>query len=157
MIDKSAAREIENIRFSPQVVVVTRKNRIISDRLFDVQSREKKGGLNRLIEPDTLPQFLRAEALSTFLDELVTLRKIFPEQRILTSKANVSDACPNVRLDPNKCHNFCYNVGGLVVIGFRLTFGWLGSKGFWGIISAAAAHAHCNTTIHSAQLLDERK
>ena len=29
------------------------------------------------------------------------------------------------------------------------------SPGFWGVMSAAAEHAHCNTTITTAQLLDE--
>ena len=73
------------------------------------------------------------------------------------SKADVSDAFRNVRVDPDKAHKFCYTVGEQVVIDFRLTFGWSGSPGFWGVMSAAAAHAHCNTTIDSAQLLDEGK
>ena len=73
------------------------------------------------------------------------------------SKADVSDAYRNVRVDLDKAHNSCYTVGELEVIDFRLMFGWSGSPGFWGVMSAAAAHAHCNTTIDSAQLLDEGK
>ena len=73
------------------------------------------------------------------------------------SKADVSDAIRNVRIDPHKAHHLCYTVGELVVIGFRSTLGWSGSPGFWGLISAAAAHAHCNTTTDPAQLLDEMK
>ena len=137
--------------------MVTHKVRIINDLSFDVESREKKGGLNRDTDPDTVPQCLCAEALPKFLDELVTLRKKFPAERILMSKADVSDAFRNVRVDPDKAHNFCYAVGDLVVIDFRLTFGWSGSPGFWGVMSAAAAHAHCNTTLDSVQLLDEGK
>ena len=68
----------------------------------------------------------------------------------------MSDAFGNVRVAPDKTHKFCYTVD-LVVIGFRLRFGWSGSPGFWGVMSAAAAHAHCNTTIEPAQLLDEGK
>ena len=60
-----------------------------------------------------------------------------------------------MQVDPDKTHNFCYTVGELVVINFRLTFGWSGSPGFWGVMPAAAAHAHCNTTIDIVQLLDE--
>ena len=57
-----------------------------------MQSRDNKGGLNGDTDPDTVPQCLCAEALPKFLDKLVTLRKKFPEKRILMSKADVSDA-----------------------------------------------------------------
>ena len=96
-----------------------------------------------------------AEALPKFLTELVSLRRKNPDQRILMSKADVSDAFRNVRVDPDEAHNFCYTVGELVVIDFRLTFGWCGSPRFWGVVSAAAEHAYCNITITAAQLLDE--
>ena len=72
-------------------------------------------------------------------------------------KADVSDVFLNVPVDPDKAHNFCFTVGELVVFDIRLTFGWSGSPGFWGVMSAAAAHAHCNITIDSAQLLGEGK
>ena len=87
----------------------------------------------------------------------MSLGKKFPEKIILMSKADVSEDFRNVRVDPDKAHNFCYTVGELVVIDFRLTFGWSGSPGFWGVMSAAAEHAHCNTTINSIPLLDEGK
>ena len=48
----------------------------------------------------------------------------------MMSKADVSDAFRNVRVDPDKTVNFCYTVGELVVIDFRLTFGWSVSLGF---------------------------
>ena len=70
-----------------------------------MQSREKKGGLNGDTDLDTVLQCLCAEALPKFLDELVTLRKKCPEQRILMSKADVSDAFRNVRVDPDKAHS----------------------------------------------------
>ena len=93
---------------------------------------------------------MRAEALPKFLTELVSLRKKYPDQRILMSKADVSDALRNVRVGPDEAHNFWYTVGEIVVIDFRLTFGWSGSLGFWGVMSAAAENAHCNTTITTA-------
>ena len=136
---------------------MTHKVRIINDLSFDVQSRENKGGLNGGTDPDTVPQCLCAEELPKFLDERVTLRKKLPEKRILMSKADASDAFRNVRVDPDEPNNFCYTVGKQGVIDFRLTFGWSGSSGIWGVMSAAAPHAHSNTTIDLAQLLDYGK
>ena len=73
------------------------------------------------------------------------------------SMADVSDAFRNTRVDPDKAHNFCYTVGELVVIDFRLPVGWSGSLGFWGVISAAVEHAHCNTTIKFNPAFRRRK
>ena len=157
MIQKSAVHEIPNVRVSPLADVMTHKVQKINYISFDAQSRKKNGGLNEDTDPDTVLQCLCAEALPKFLDELVTLSKKFPEKRTLTSKVDVSDALRNVRVDPDKAHNFCYTVGDLAVIDFRLTFGWSASPGLWGVKSAAAAHAHSNTTIDSALLLDEGK
>ena len=70
---------------------------------------------------------------------------------------DVSDAFWKMRVDPNKAHNVGCTVGDLVVVGFRLMFRWSRSPGFWGVMSAAVAHAHCNATTDSAQLLEERK
>ena len=75
----------------------------------------------------------------------------------MMSKADVSDAFRDVRVDPDKAHKFRYTVGELVVIDFRLTFGWSVSPAFCGVMSAAAEHADCNTTINSTQLLDDGK
>ena len=136
---------------------MTHKVRIINDLWFDVQSREKKGGLNGDTAPDTVPQCLCAEALPKFLDELVVLRKKFPEKRILMSNIGVSDAFRNVRVDLDEVHNFCYTVGELVVTDFHLTFEWSGSPGVRGVMSATAVHVHCNSTIDSAQLLHKGK
>ena len=73
------------------------------------------------------------------------------------SKADVGDTFRNVRLDPDKAHSFCYIVGEVVELDFRLVFGCSGSPGFWGVMPATAEHAHCNTTINSFKLLDEGK
>ena len=71
------------------------------------------------------------------------------------SKEDASDAFRNVRVDPDEAHNFYYIVGDLVVIDFRLTFGWSGSPGYWGVMAAAAEHSHCHTSLDSVQLLSE--
>ena len=49
---------------------------------FDVQSRQKKAGLNSGTDSDIVSQYLCAEALPKFLliDELMTFRKRFPER-----------------------------------------------------------------------------
>ena len=65
------------------------------------------------------------------------------------SKADVSDAFRNVRVDPDQAHNFCNTIGGLVVVDFRLTFGWSGSPGYWGVMAAAAEHLHCHASLES--------
>ena len=51
---------------------MTHKIRIIDDLSFKEQSKEKKGGLNRDTDPDTVPNCFCAQALPKFLDELVT-------------------------------------------------------------------------------------
>ena len=79
------------------------------------------------------------------LTELVNLKKKYANKRILMSKADVSDAFGNVRVYTDKALNVCYIVGEPIVFDFCLTFGWSGSQGFWGVMSAAAEHAHCNT------------
>ena len=73
------------------------------------------------------------------------------------STDDVSDVFRNARVDTDKAHNFCNTVGELVVTDCSLSFGWSGSPGFWSVMSATGAHAQCNTTIHSAQLLDKFK
>ena len=152
MIQKSAAHDIPNLNVSPLAAVVTHKVRMRNDISFDEQSRRKKGHLNRDSDPDTVPRCLCAHALPKVFYELVTPRKKFPVERILMSQADKSDAIRNQRVDPDQAHNFCYTVGDLVVIKFRLTFGWSGSPSVLGVMSAAAEHAHCNTTLKSTSL-----
>ena len=104
---KSAAHEIPNLIVSPLAAVATHKVRIINDLLSDAQSRENKGGLNKDTDPITVPPCLCVLALPTFFDEVVSRRKKFPDKTILVSTADVSDAFRNVRVDPDKAHNFC--------------------------------------------------
>ena len=48
-------------------------------------------------------------------------------------------------------------VDDVLVSDFRLTFGWAASPGYWGLMAAAAEHAHLNTTVDSAVILPEGK
>ena len=157
---KSVAHEIPNLTVSLLADVVTHKiwieymifrstNR--SERTKEVEAET----LTPIPSPNAYVQCLFAEALPNFLDERVTLRKEFSEKRILMSKADVSYAFHDIRVDPCKAHIACYTVGELGVIEFGSTFGWSGSAWFWGVLSVAAAHAHCNTTVDSAPWLNE--
>ena len=115
MIKKSAAHEIPNFRVSPLGAVVTHKVRIINDYSFsfEAQNRKTKGGLNADSDSDSVPQCLCAEALPKFLAELVNLRKKYLIKRILMSKADVSDAFRNVRIDPDEAHTLLLHGRGI--------------------------------------------
>ena len=63
------------------------------------------------------------------------------------SKADVSDASRNIRVDPDKAHNICYTVEELAGIDIRLTFELSRSPGFTGVIWAAVQHAYCHTRL----------
>ena len=78
-----------------------------------------------------------------------------PQLRSLMATTDVNDTYRYVRIDPNQAHNFCYTVGDLVVIDFRLTFGWTDSPGNFGLMASAAEHAHCDTDLSNVQLLSE--
>lgn len=103
MVQKSAAHEIPNLRMSPLGAVVTHRVRIND---FAFESKENKGRLNaKNKDPDTVPRCLCAEALPKSLTALAILRKIYPNERILMGKVDVSDAFRNVRVDPDEAHN----------------------------------------------------
>ena len=121
--------------------------RVINDLSFDMFNRTKKGGLNAETDVNRVPPSLCAEALPIFLTELVRLRAENPKLRLFMVTTDVSDAYRNVRTDPNQAHNFRYTVGELVVIDFRLTFGWMGSPGNFGVMALAAEHSDCNTDL----------
>ena len=42
-------------------------------------------------------------------------------------------------------------------IDFRLTFEWAALPEYWSLMAAAVEHAHCNTTVDSAAILQEGK
>ena len=92
VIRKEAAHEIPWLQVSPLAAVVNHKVWIIHDFSFEAQSKGTKGGLNADTDPDAVQQCLCGEALPKFLTELVSLRKKYPNKRILMSKADVSDA-----------------------------------------------------------------
>ena len=68
---------------------------------------EKGGGLNGDSDSNIVPPGLCATALPNVFEELVSLRNTYLTERILMSKADVSDAFWNVRVDPDQAHNLC--------------------------------------------------
>ena len=155
VIEKTTAHEIPNVRVLPLGAVVTHKVRVVNDLFFDWLNKAKKGGLGAETDVNSVPPSLCAEALPELLTELVSLRAENPKLRLLMATTDVNDAYRNVRIDPKQARNFCYTVGDLVVIDFRLTFGWTGSPGNSGVMASAAEHSHCNTDLSNVQLLPE--
>ena len=102
-----------------------------------------------------MPPSLCTEAHPEFLTELVSLRAENAKLRLLMATTDVNDAYRNVRINLNQAHNFRYTVGDLVVVDFRLTFGWTGSPGNFGVMASTAEHSHCNTDLSNSQLLPE--
>ena len=155
---REAAEKIVGLRVAPLGAVVTHKVRIINDCSFDPSTvRGEKGGLNRDTISEEVPPCLCGEALPPLLNVLTDLRIRFPNRRILLAKEDVTAAFRNVRVAPDQAQTFCYMVDDVLVADFRLTFGWAGSPGHWGVMSEAAAHSHQNTTVESAEILFEGK
>ena len=154
---REAAEKIVGLRVAPLGAVVTHKVRIITDYSFDPSTtRGEKGCLNRDTVSEEVSPCLCGGALPALLNVLTDLRIRFPNHRILSAKADVTEAFRNVRMAPDQAPNFCYMVDDVLVADFRLTFGWAGSPGHWGVMSEAAAHSHRNT-VESAEILFEGK
>jgi len=153
---KAAATDVDGLQVAPLGAVVTNKVRLIHDHSFETDTfRGNKGGINKDTLIEDVPKCLCGEALPKLLAELTGLRVKFPSKRILLSKADVSDAFRNVRVDAEQAKKFCYVLDELLVADFRLTFGWAGSPGNWGVLSSAAEHSHCHTSIEDAVILPE--
>ena len=116
-----------------------------------------KGGLKKYTRTEEVPKWLCGQALQTLLQALTDLPIRFPQRRFLLAKAHVTDAFRNVRVPPHRAQNFCYIVDDVLVLDFRLTFGWAASCGYSGLMTSAAEHANCNATEESAFILPEGK
>ena len=150
---RKAAAKIVGLRVAPLRAVVTHKVRVINDHSFDPSTAKgEKGGLNRDTVSEEVPPYLCGEALPTLLNVLIDLRMRFPNVRILLAKTDFTEAFRNVRVAPDQAHFFCYMVDDVLVADVWLTFGWASSPGHWGVMSAAAAHSHRNTTVETAEI-----
>ena len=153
---RRVAAELKDVRVVPLGAVVTSKVRIIHDFSFDPNTaRGTKCGFNLDTLTQDIPRCLCGEALPKLLAEIVRLRIEYPLKRSLVSKADVSDASRNVRIVQGHANKFCYVLDDLILAGLKLTLGWAGSSVFWGLLSSAVEHTHCNTPVRDAHNLRE--
>ena len=100
--------------------------------------------MNKDTHTEKVMKCLCGQALPTLLQALTNLLIRSPQKRILLAKVDATDAFRNVRVTTQQINNFCYMLDDVLVKGFRLTFGWAPSPGYWGLMAPAAEHAHCN-------------
>lgn len=125
-------------------------------RLFEPNAPcGKKGGVNRGTVTEAVSECLCAETTPTLLSEITSQRAKWPDKGILLATADVNNAYRNFRVAANHPHEFCSTLGDIVVADFRLTFGRVGSPGYWGFMAPAVQHSHCNTKVGNAKLLPE--
>lgn len=108
--DKEVSRARNpNLRMLPLGAVVTHKVRTIDRDFFSVKAQNTKpnGGLNADTDSNSETLRLCAEALPKLLAALLSLSNKYRTKRTLMSKAGVSDASQNVRVDSDEAHNFC--------------------------------------------------
>ena len=85
------------------------------------------------------------------IQRVLGLRAKFGDRaRFLIKKINVKNAFRQVPVDPDGAAAFGYVLGQYLIVDLRLQFGWRGSPGWWGVISAAIQRAQRNTTRASA-------
>ena len=54
-----------------------------------------------------------------------------------------------------KAPTFAYKVNDLIVVDFRLPFGWRNSPGWWALHASAVRHAYCSTSLRTARVLTD--
>ena len=106
VFNRDSASSIKGQGMARLSAIVTNNIRIIIDYSFDIQAdRGKKGGLNKDTHTEEVPKCLCGKALTTLLQALNDLRTRFPQKRILSAKADVTDAFRNVRVTPQQTQN----------------------------------------------------
>ena len=113
--------------------------------------------MNKKIHVEEVPKCLCGQALPTLRQALADLRIRLPQRRISLAKADVTDSFRNARVTLHQAKNFRYMVDDVLVLDFRLTFGWAASPGYWGLMASAAEHAHRNTIVERALILPQGK
>ena len=149
---KEQAGQVPGLRVSPIGVVEEReKIRIIHDMTFEHRDGEEGGSVNATTDWDEIPACALAGVMHEVLQRVLGLRVKFGDRaRILIQKMDVKNAFRQIPVDPDGAAAFGYVLGRYLFVDLRLQFGWRGSPGWWGVISAAMQHAQCNTTRASA-------
>ena len=127
------------------------KIRIIHDMTFEHRDRNGGGSVNLTTDWDKIPTCAVAGVMHEVVQRVLGLRFKFGNRaRILIRKMDVKNAFRQIPVDPDGARVFGYVLGEFLLVDWRLQFGWRGSPGWWGVISAAMQHAQRNTTRASA-------
>ena len=73
----------------------------------------------------------------------------------ILQKMDVKDAFRRLHVAWEKAPTFAYMVNDLIVVDFRLPFGWRNSPGWWALHASAVRHADCNTSLRTARVLTD--
>ena len=112
------------------------------------------GSVNSTTDWDEIPTCALAGVMHEVVQGVLGLRFKFGDRaRILIQKMDVKNAFREIPVDPDGARVFGYVLGEFLFVDLRLQFGWRGSPGWWGVISAAMKHAQCNITRVSALFL----
>ena len=107
--------------------------------------------VNSTTDWDEIPACALAGVMRKGLQRVLGLRVKFGDRaRILIKTLDVKNAFRQIPVDPDGVTAFGYVLAGYIFVDLRLQFGWRGSPGWWGVISAAMQHAQRNTTRASA-------
>ena len=145
---KEQADQVPGLRVSPVGVVEEReKIRIIHDMTFEHRDGHGGGSVNATTDWDEIPACALAGVMREVLQRILGLRAKFGGRaRILIQKMDVKNAFRQIPVDPDGAAAFGYVLGRYLFVDLRLQFGWRGSPGWWGVVSAAMQHAQRNTT-----------
>ena len=94
--------------------------------------------------------------MHAILRRICALREaVGPDVPIYTSKMDVKDAFRRLHVAWEKAPTFAYMVNDMIVVEFRLPFGWRNSPGWWALHASAVRHAYCNTSLRTARVLPD--
>ena len=107
--------------------------------------------MNSTTDWDEIRTCALAGVMHEVVQRVIGLRVKFGDRApILIHKMDVMNAFRKIPVDPDGARVFRYVLGEFLFTYLRLQFGWRGSPGWWGIISAAMQHAQRNNTRASA-------
>ena len=152
VLPKEQVGQVKGMRVSPVGVVEERENiRIIHDMTFEHRDGRGGGSVNSTTDWDEIPTCALAGVMHEVVQRVLRLRvKVEDRARVLIQKMDVKSAFRQILVDADGARVFGYVLGEFLFIDLRLQFGWRGSPGWWGGISAGMQHVQRNTTRASA-------
>ena len=158
VLHKSMARGIKHIRVSPLAVAESKdKKRVILDLSYGKGGPQRgRTGVNGDTNFDGAPLCEVGGVLTNVLRRICALRDaVGTKVPVYTAKMDVKDAFRRIHVEWEKAPVFAYTVGNLLVIDFRMPFGWRNSPGWWSLTASAVAHSHRNTNLYNAVVLPD--